>query len=84
MSLISENIIPGDQGKTFGTNANKTFEIELAKTAISKVEGVKEVIVNQAVYPFEITVSTSRIVAVKDIQKAAISVGFHVILKGLF
>lgn len=84
MSFTSENIIPGDQGKTFGTNAIKASEIESVKAAISKVDGVKEVIVNQTVYPVEIVVSTSRIVAIKNIQKAAISVGFHVIQKGLF
>lgn len=39
MCLLSENIIPGNHGKTFGTNAKKGREVEVLADAISKIDG---------------------------------------------
>ena len=84
MTITSENIIPGEHGKTFGTNANSASEVESVKNAILEVEHVEEVNVKDDVFPVEITVYTAEMVPIKDVQQAVISVGFHVIPKTVF
>ena len=84
MTIVSENIIPGEHGKTFGTNANSSSEIQSVKNAILEVDHVKEVHIKDNVFPVEVTVFTTEMVSIKDVQEAVISVGFHVIPKRVF
>lgn len=84
MSLLSENVIPGNHGKVFGTNAKEHYSLEKIKAAIEMIEGVKDVILNEAIFPRELTVHTTQIVAIKDIENAVIKVGFHAIPKHHF
>jgi len=84
MSLLSENIIPGNHGKIFGTNANDPQDLDKIKIKILKIEGIKDVIINNEVYPKEFTIHTNKLVNVEDIEKAVISLGFHAIPKDIF
>jgi hypothetical protein len=84
MSLLSENIIPGNHGKIFGTNAKDKQDLEKIKTKVLSIDGVKNVIINTEVYPKEFTIHTNKLVNIKDIENAVISMGFHAIPKGLF
>ncbi|TDQ27521.1 heavy-metal-associated domain-containing protein [Tenacibaculum caenipelagi] len=84
MSLLSENVIPGNHGKVFGTNAKYIRDLEKIKSRILSVHGVKDVIINSEVFPRELTVQTTELVKVKEIEDAVKSTGFHVIPKGLF
>lgn len=84
MSLLSENVIPGNHGKVFGTNAKTEIELKRVQNAMIGVDGVKDVILNDAIFPREITVHTEKMVKVIDIEVAVIKSGFHVIPKGLF
>ena len=84
MSLLSENIIPGNHGKIFGTNANDPQDLDKIKSKILKIEGIKDVIINNEVYPKEFTIHTNKLVNVEDIEKAVISLGFHAIPKDIF
>jgi len=84
MSLLSENIIPGNHGKIFGTNAKEKQDLEKIKTKVLSIDGIKNVIINTEVYPKEFTIHTNKLVNIKDIENAVISMGFHVIPKGLF
>lgn len=84
MTIVSENVIPGNHGKVFGTNAENRTSLNNIKKAILRIDGIEDVSINEKVFPIEFTVHTSEVVSIKDIQKAAISVGFHVIPKGLF
>jgi len=84
MSFISENVIPGNHGKVFGTNAEAHESLVKIQSAIEKIEGVKDVIITEDVFPKEIVVHTISAVAVKDIQDVVISVGYHVIPKSMF
>lgn len=84
MSLLSENIIPGNHGKIFGTNAKDKQDLEKIKTKVLSIDGIKNVIINTEVYPKEFTIHTNKLVNIKDIENAVISMGFHVIPKGLF
>ncbi len=84
MSLLSENIIPGNHGKIFGTNAKDKQDLEKIKTKVLSIDGIKNVIINTEIYPKEFTIHTNKLVNIKDIENAVISIGFHAIPKGLF
>ncbi|WP_310991285.1 heavy-metal-associated domain-containing protein [Aequorivita marina] len=84
MNIISENVIPGDHGKVFETNAENQRELETLKKAILKIEGVKDVLLNNDTYPREITVLTKDFVNVSEVEQAASSVDLHVLPRALF
>ena len=41
MSLLTENIIPGNHGKIFGTDASTDEQMEHMKLRLQKIKGVK-------------------------------------------
>ncbi|WP_055437141.1 hypothetical protein [Lacinutrix algicola] len=84
MSLLSENVIPGNHGKIFGTNAKENKDLEKIKNIVLSIEGIKDVIINSDVFPKEFTIHTTELVKVKEIEDVVISIGFHAIPKGLF
>lgn len=84
MSLISENVIPGDHGKIFETNAENQSDLDQIKKAVLRIEGVSEVLLNHETYPREITVLTTSFVSVAEVAQAADDEGFHVLPKTLF
>lgn len=84
MSLISENVIPGNHGKIFETNATDYEDLESIKTAILKVDGVIDVFIDEDAFPKTITIHTSDLVPIKEIENAVIETGFHAIPKSLF
>ena len=84
MSLLSENVIPGNHGKIFGTNAQSHQDLIKIKKEILKLEGIKDVIIEEGRFPRELTVHTNSLVSVKEIEDAAIKVGFHAIPKSMF
>jgi hypothetical protein len=84
MSLIRENVIPGNHGKIFGTNAKEERHLLRMQEAIQGLEGVMDCLINFEVFPREFTVHTSEIVSVRSIEDAVISVGFHAIPKHAF
>lgn len=84
MSLLTENIIPGDHGKVFGTNAIHESDLEKIKNKICSLKGIKNVIINTQVFPREFTIHTTSLVRVEDVEQKVISAGFHAIPKGLF
>jgi hypothetical protein len=49
MSLLSENIIPGNHGKIFGTDMEENDLIEI-KTSLLTLEGINEVILNTEIF----------------------------------
>tara|TARA_B110000977_G_C11059773_1_gene485501 strand:+ start:351 stop:611 length:261 start_codon:yes stop_codon:yes gene_type:complete len=84
MSLLSENVIPGNHGKVFSTNAKNNHDLEKIKNKILSIDGIKDVIMNTEVYPKEFTIHTNKLVSVKDIENVVISTGFHAISKDIF
>lgn len=84
MSLLSENLIPGNHGKIFGTNAKENKDLERIKDKVLSIKGIKDVIINSEVYPREFTIHTTELVKVKDIEDIVITTGFHAIPKGVF
>lgn len=84
MNLMKDNIIPGDHGKVFGTNAKEMHDLELIKSQLLKLEGVKDIHINFDIFPREFTVHTSKLMNITDIEKMVIKTGFHAIPKTLF
>ncbi|MEZ4799041.1 MAG: heavy metal-associated domain-containing protein [Flavobacteriales bacterium] len=84
MSFLSENVIPGNYGKIFETNAKESSELEKIKNSILNVDGIRDVILNETAFPREITIHTEKVVRIDDIEKAALDAGFHAIPRTLF
>lgn len=83
MSYISENVIPGNYGKIFGTDANKREDLIRIKQYLLQIDGIKEVIFND-IFPKEFTVHTSKVVHVSEIEKKVRALGFHAVPKKYF
>lgn len=84
MNLLSENVIPGDHGKIFETNAENKTDLEHIKKTVLRIEGISDVLLNDDIFPREITVLTTDFVKVEEVQQAADEAGFHVLPKALF
>lgn len=84
MSLLSDNVIPGNHGQVFGTDAKTEEEMNKIKAAILSIEGTEDVLLNVEEFPREFTVQTSKIVSIASVEKAVNKVGFHAISKSLF
>mgnify|MGYP003646864335 FL=1 len=81
MSLITKNIIPGEQGKVFGTNAMNENELVEIKNSLLTIEGIKEVQLNLDIFPKEFTVFTTKMIPITTIENKVKTVGFHAIPK---
>lgn len=84
MSLISVNVIPWDHGKVFGINAKEQGELEVIKNEVLTIEGIKDVIINSEVFPWEFKIHTTQLVKVTDIEDVVKHTGFHAIPKRSF
>lgn len=84
MSLLSDNVIPGNHGKDFETNATEHTDLLKIKEAMASVSGVKNVNLDENVFPKKFSIHTASVVSVKDIEDAVAKTGFHAIPKSLF
>ncbi|MEO8255487.1 MAG: heavy-metal-associated domain-containing protein [Flavobacterium sp.] len=83
MSLLTENIIPGEHGKIFATNANEESELIEIKNELLKIEGIEEVHINNAIFPKEFTIITDKVISIEEVEKVVKSTGFHAIPKAI-
>ncbi|MFV8375526.1 heavy-metal-associated domain-containing protein [Flavobacterium sp. LB1P62] len=84
MSALKDNVIPGNHGQIFGTNAIEEVDLIEIKSRVLKLDGIKDVLLNAEIFPREFTVHTSKMVAISDIENKVKSVGFHAIPKDIF
>ena len=84
MSLISEHIIPGSHGRAFGTDAIEQKELDCIKKRIFELDGIKDVKLNTEVFPREITVYTTKLISIEDLEMNVKTTGFHAIPKDSF
>ncbi|MGC1205511.1 MAG: heavy-metal-associated domain-containing protein [Flavobacteriaceae bacterium] len=84
MSLLTENIIPGEDGKVFATDAKKTRHLTTILTKLMELKGIKNVHIDFEILPREFTIHTSKLIPITEIQKIPIKMGFHMIPKGSF
>ena len=81
MSLLTDNIIPGNQGMVFSTNAKDGADLAVIRNALLTLEGVEDVRIDNTVFPLEFTVFTHSLVSVKDVEKKVNTTGYHSIPK---
>lgn len=84
MTYISENIIPGNYGKTFTTNVDDATEKSRLKEVILQVEGIKSILFADNVFPLEFTIHTNEVVNITELQNKVKDLGYHIIAKGPF
>ncbi len=84
MSVLTENVIPGNHGRIFGTNASSDEEMEKIKSFLTKVDGVKDVVIVEGVFPREFIVHTTKLLSVGIIEDAVKRLELHAIPKGWF
>lgn len=84
MNLFTESVIPGDHGKAFETDAKDEAQLTKLKDNLLKLDGVKDIIIDEDKFPKEITVHTDAIVKVKKIQDTVTACGFHAVPKTTF
>ena len=84
MTVITENVIPGNHGRIFTTNASNDSEMEDIKVVIEKIEGVKDVVLIKEVYPKEFIVHTTKLINNDIIEGAVSDLGVKAIPKGIF
>ena len=84
MNLLTENIIPGNHGKVFSTDAKEEKDLLKIKEAIEKLPGIKDVMLNMDAYPVELTIHTNALVHIDVVEKEVMRFGFHAIPKGAF
>lgn len=83
MSLLTDNIIPGERGKVFGTNANEEIELIEIKNKLLKVDGIVKVDINNSIFPKEFTVFTNKVISVDDVERVVKSIGYHAIPRAI-
>ncbi|WP_418262388.1 heavy-metal-associated domain-containing protein [Flavobacterium faecale] len=79
MSLLSNNIIPGNHGRVFGTDAKEDTDLEAIRKSILEIEGISEVAINNQVFPRELTIYSTKIINIQEVETKVKSVGFHAI-----
>lgn len=84
MTVITENVIPGNHGRIFTTNASNDSEMEEIKVVIEKIEGVKDVVLIKEVYPKEFIVHTTKLINNDIIERAVSVLGVKAVPKGIF
>ncbi|MDX1271320.1 heavy-metal-associated domain-containing protein [Bizionia paragorgiae] len=84
MTVITENVIPGNHGRIFTTNVNEDAQMEAIKSVVEKIDGVKDVVLINEVFPKEFIVHTVKLVNNDTIEKAVSSLGVKAIPKGIF
>jgi hypothetical protein len=84
MSFLSDNVIPGNHGKIFGTNATTNYDLQRIRIKLLSLDGIKEVHINAKIFPKEFNIHTSKLVTVKDIEDIVLTTGYHAIPKDLF
>ncbi|TYC16184.1 heavy-metal-associated domain-containing protein [Bizionia gelidisalsuginis] len=84
MTVITENVIPGNHGRIFTTNASSEAEMEELKSIVEKIDGVKDVVLIKEVYPKEFIVHTTKLIKNNVIEKAVNELKIKAIPKGIF
>ena len=84
MTFISENVIPGNYGKKFTTDAKHPEDFKQIEEALLKLDGVTKVIFEEGSKPMVFVVQTDKVVSVKTIENKVKELDFHAIATGHF
>lgn len=84
MSFLSENVIPGNYGKKFTTDAKNLQEFRQIQEALMSLEGIKDVIFETDGIPTVFIVHTNKVVSVDAIENKVKLLNLHAVPTGLF
>ena len=84
MSFLSENVIPGNYGKKFTTDAKNLEEFKQIEDILMKLDGVKDVLFENGSKPTVFVVHTNKVVNVHDIENKVKTLNLHAVPTGLF
>lgn len=84
MGVIEENVIPGKHGKVFKVDIEDEYAFSDVQESVIKLDGVKDVLFDDSVFPHEVIVHTETLVKVTDVQQAIRQHGFNAIPEGVF
>lgn len=84
MGVIEENVIPGNHGKVFKVDIEDEFEFSDVHDSVMRLNGVKDVLFDDGVFPHEVIVHTDDLVKISDVQQAVKQHGYDAIPEGLF
>ena len=81
MSLLSENIFPGEHGKVFGTDAKYDDDLLDIHDFLLQYDGIEKVEFFKDRFPVEIKIQVNKAIKVEDLKKAFKKTGFHLVDK---
>lgn len=84
MSFLSENVIPGNYGKKFTTDAKHQDEYTKIQDTLMELDGVKDVMFEDTDQPVVFVVHTNKVVSVKDIEDSVRQLNLHAVPTGPF
>ncbi len=84
MSYLEDNVIPGNYGKKFTTDAKDLEDFKRIEAAILELEGVKDVVFESKETPVVFAVHTTQVVEVDAIQDKVQLLDLHAVPTGLF
>mgnify|MGYP000651645976 CR=1 FL=1 len=84
MSFLSENVIPGNYGKKFTTDAKTPDEFKQIEEKLMKLDGVKDVMFENGSKPVVFVIHTNKVVAVKTIEDKVKELELHAVPTGPF
>jgi L-rhamnose isomerase len=84
MGFLEDNVIPGNYGKKFTTDAKNLEELKQIQDALMQIDGIKDVIFKADNNPIVFEVQTNKVVSVDDIENKVKLLNLHVVPTGLF
>ncbi|SHJ07003.1 hypothetical protein SAMN04487911_11092 [Arenibacter nanhaiticus] len=81
MNFISDNVILGNYGKIFATDAKEKEDLVRIKNLLMKIAGVTDIVMLDT-FPNEFKVHTNRVVEIKLAEDKVKILGVHAIIKG--
>ncbi len=84
MSFLSENVIPGNYGKKFTTNAKDPKELNKIQESLMQLEGIKDVLFERDSKPTVFIIHTNKVISVKEIEDCIRDLNLHAVPTGLF
>lgn len=84
MTFISENVIPGNYGKKFTTDAKHPEDFRQIEEALMTLDGIKDITFEEGSKPTVFIVHTNKVVDVKTIEHKVKELNLHAVPTGPF
>lgn len=84
MSFLSENVIPGNYGKKFTTDAKHPNDLTKIQEALMQLDGIKDVLFESENKAIVFVIHTNKVISVKEIEDCIRDLNLHAVPTGLF